>query len=504
MAEPIEAVAVASDAGVGRGAHGRLMKNAMLLVGAQVLATPLSIAVNAVIARRLGPQDFGQIYVAQTFCTFGFLFVEWGQQGTLPAMVAKDRSKVGEFLGSGLAWRLLLSPPVYLVLALTCAVLGYGKEMQVTLALSFLGALLWTVSAACQDTVRGFERTDIAALAVVGQQFLNGLFVVPTLLLGGRLRALLCASAFVAGALAVFAWVGLRSVTKVPLSVGFATLRRLVGEGWAFLVLALTLRLQPSIDAMMLWKLAPPEAAGWFAAATKLSGVLVFPAIALISSFYPTFCRLHAEDQHAFVKSVRSALNAVTVAVAPAALGCALYPDLGIRVYNRVSFGPAEDDLRVMSMLILLVYFSMMLGASLAASGRQRAWAIAQSMCLVVSLVLDPLLIPWFQSHRSNGGLGVCVSGVVSEVLMLAAGVWLAPRGLIDRTLVRTFGLTVVSGLAMAGVARLLHGITPFVAAPLALMAYAACCWATGAIDPQVAEVFRNTVLRKFSRSASR
>jgi hypothetical protein len=47
------------------------------------------------------------------------------------------------------------------------------------------------------------------------------------------------------------------------------------------------------------------------------------------------------------------------------------------------------------------------------AAGRQRKWALAQP-CLVVSLVLDPILIPWAQALYGNG-VGVCVSVVTAE-----------------------------------------------------------------------------------------
>ena len=45
-----------------------------------------------------------------------------------------------------------------------------------------------------------------------------------------------------------------------------------------------------------------------------------------------------------------------------------------------------------------------------------------------MSLVLNPLLVPWFQQRAGNGGLGVSVATVVSEVLMVAGGFWLAPE----------------------------------------------------------------------------
>src|SRR5437763_478262 len=78
-----------------------VLRNVLFLIFAQLMGTPISLLVNAMLARHLGPEEFGLMYLASTFVSFGFLAVDWGQSSTLPASVAKDRSRSGELLGSG-------------------------------------------------------------------------------------------------------------------------------------------------------------------------------------------------------------------------------------------------------------------------------------------------------------------------------------------------------------------------------------------------------------------
>src|SRR4249920_3103339 len=108
-----------------------VLRNTMLLVLGQVLGMPLSIVLNAVMARYLGAEDFGYIYLASTFGSFGFLLVAWGQSGTLPAMVAKEPSKAGVLIGTGFVFRFVASFGVYGVLAAGCWALGYESQFQV-------------------------------------------------------------------------------------------------------------------------------------------------------------------------------------------------------------------------------------------------------------------------------------------------------------------------------------------------------------------------------------
>ena len=475
----------------------RVLKNAALLIAAQVVTTPVSVFVNALMARRLGPAEFGHLYLALTFASFGFLLVDWGQSTVLSGEVARDRRRAGELLGSALLWRAGASALVYLAVALAAQLLGYSAGLNQVLALVFLGFCFGALSGACQDTIRGFERTDIAAATAVAWQLLNALVTVPILLLGGGLRAVLLAQAGCA-LLGVFVIsLALRPLGIWPLKLRRETSRALVMKGTPFVLFGLALVLQPNVDAIFLSKLASASVIGWHAAARKLVGVLIYPANALIVALYPTLYRLHAEDPPAYRRLTRNALTNTTVLVVPIALGCFLYPELGVRLFNRDSFGPAEDNLRILSLLILLCYFSMPISSSLVAAGRQRPWAAIQLLCVVVSLVADPILVPWFQARTGNGGLGVCVSAVLSEVLMVGAGIAMLPRGIIDRALGRRLLLAACAGAAMWLVARLLGGITPWLAAPLSALGYGVCLWAIGGLESSQIQAVRGLVQRR-------
>jgi O-antigen/teichoic acid export membrane protein len=483
---------------------GLVLRNAMFLAIAQVLVMPMSVLINAVMGRYLGPEEFGFLYVAWTFSSFGAVAVEWGQQGVLPSKITKERDRAGEILGSALAWRFVASLFTYVILAGICFALGYPYEVQVALALVSVAACISSAVSAFQDAVRGFERTDFTAKGMVGGQFLMALFVIPTLMLGGRMRATLLAQMISPVVVFFLMWRAIGSVGVGRLSIRTQTVKRLLVEGFPFLFFGLAMALQPYVDALFLSKLAPAEVVGWYAASRKLVGVLIFPASALITALYPTLCRLHVEDKESFRSTFGTALRVTTALVVPVAVGCAVYPEIGVSIFSKQSFGPAMDDLRVLSVFVLLVYFTMTLGVGLLAAGRQRVWAAIQFLCVAVSAVLDPILVPWFQAWKGNGGLGVCVAAVISEVVMVVAGIALMPRGVFDRALMRELVLALLSGGAMALVAHFLSWMTPFLAAPIAVAVYVGGLLVTGALDKNVTQTMREMVARKLGNKFGR
>ncbi len=473
-----------------------VVRNTVYLTLAQALTIPLSIVINAVAAYFLGAEAFGYAYLAGTLCAFGFLAVDWGHEAVLPSIIARNHAVAGQMLGSSLAWRAGAAVVIYLLLALACYLLQYPAELQWALALTALLSTTNSMVAAYKDTIRGLERTDIPAYAHVAQQIIATILVCVVLFAGGKLNAALIAQTIAATIILVAIMRSLRSVAIGRIRVDWSAVKSLFAGGVPFLALGFAMALQPSIDALFLSKMAPPEVMGWFGVTRRLVGTLLLPATALLAALYPTLCRLHGTDFDGFKRTTRGALRSISIVVAPVAIGCALFPDIGVALFSRTAFGPAEDNLRVMSVFVALVYFSMPLGICIMAAGRQHAWSVVQCLCVVAALILDPLLVPIFQTHYGNGGLGLCVAAGISEAIMIGFGVALAPRGIFDRAFGRLLLVVGVSGAAMAVVGQLALPLSSYVAAPLALAAYAVVLWLTGGVDANHLQAVRSALSR--------
>ena len=463
-----------------------VLRNAIWLIGAQVLGAPISVLINVVAGRYLGPAEFGTLYLAMTYSSFALLFVEWGQFGALTGKIAGHRARAGELLGSAMLWRIAASSAVAVIVLLLCAAVGYGRSFLSVMALALAAAGLGTVAAAGQDAVRGFERTDFAALSYVGQQLLVAGVSITVLLLGFGLRGLLLGQILCATIGVMFVLWMLPRLQISNLSVRYETIKELVRDGRAFLVFVLVLQLQPLVDGAMMSRFASADAIGWYAASRKLVGALMFPVSAVGSALYPTLVRQFANDMPGFGATVRSALNGLCLIVFPLALGCVLFPHLGVMIFNSHTFAPAEQNLRLLGVYLFLLYFSIPLSQCITSTGRQARWTAVQCLCVVISAVADPLLIPWFEVHAGNGGLGVCVAAVGSEILMVFGAVLLVPKGVLDASLLRMFVKPALGGLAMAAVGLWVGRYSELLGAILAVLAYALVLWLTGALNAQV------------------
>jgi O-antigen/teichoic acid export membrane protein len=482
-----------------------VLKNTLVLLLGQLIGAPLNIWVTLVMGRELGADFYGGIYLVTAWTTFGWLFVEWGQGPVVSGEIARDRSRGGELLGSSLVFRVATSLLAYAVLAIWFAhdARNALPQKQIILLLISVQCLLLTVNNLNLEAVKGLERMDVSAYQNVLQPLFSLLFIMLVLkYLHLGVRAALLAQNAVYLLIFVYVWRARRQVGIKPLRFRLQTLKELFRPGTAFLIFNLAMAAQPFVDALMLqYMKVPLNVVGWNAAARRLIGPLILPASVLIGALYPTLSRLHVEDKGAFATTLRSAVKGTLILAFPIGLGCALFADLGVMLFGP-KFQGSQMNLKYLAPYVFLMYFSMPLGIAVLASQRQKTWAAVQSLCVVVSLVLDPILIPVFQRLQGNGGLGVCVAAVVSEGFMVAGGAWLAPKGTFDRGFALSLVRCLVAGGAMAGFALLCRRLPVhmLIVAPVSVAVYFGALWAVGGLKNEQLAGLVGGLKRKLAR----
>lgn len=474
------------DRGSGPVHAGHIVGRGMLaLVFSQLITTPISLVVQALIARRLGAGPFGAIYFATAALGVWYLFVEWGGHAQVAAEVARDRRAGARLFASGMVLRVLFAAVVLAAIPPFGRWMGYDESVRLALSLVSMKLALQGFGALCLAVVRGFERVHWQARSTVFGNVVEAALVVGTLLGGGGLRGVLLAQV-VAAALTLA--VQLSMVVRLDLGLwrpDWRTARSILQGGFSFLILDVVVRLQPYIDATFLDSLAPPEALGWHGAASRISGVLIFPALTLNFALYPTLARLWTTDRATYHGLVRLGLRTVAIIGVLAGTGTALFAPWIVNLIYGASFAPAAQSLSVMSVFIVLVYGSIVLGPAIAAAGRQWLWCGAQSLCLVVSVVLDPILIPWTQTTYGNGSVGVSMAVGVAEIAMVSCGLLIVPRGVVGSALGRTLLRCLVAAVAAGGLGWLSRGL-PLVALPVTMVTYVGALWLQRELDPEL------------------
>lgn len=490
----------------GGAAGGTLVaRNALCLVVGQVLTAALSFVVAAVLARHLGAEDYGVFYLAGAFVETAFTLVEFGQEYYVVRAVARHREGLGDLLGTGLAFRTAVALVISPVVVAATHLFGYEDAARTAISLMLAFYLLSSLANGFGVVFRGVERMDYEAAARVALKALVAIAAVVAVTLGGGLNAVIEAQILGgAGALVIYIVIAGRlhiARLRVRARVAASILR---GSG-PFLLWTIVMTCDASVHAVMLSKLAPGEVVGWYAAATRFSSILIFPATILAAALYPTLSRLFFEQPESYGRFVQSALRAMFLLGALGAGGTLLFADDAIALlYGERAFGPAAATLRVLALYVFLDFVNITLGTAIMAANRQTPFIYAKGLCILLVILLNSVLIPLCQARVANGSVGCAITAAAAEVVMLGAGLLLVPRGTLAPALLRDLARAIAATAVMAGVIHLLGDVLPGVGIALGVLTYVAVVVGLGGVRREDVALLRGAVRLRSRAVAAR
>jgi len=481
-------------------AQGTVARNAFHLVLGQVTTTALAILFSAALGRTLGAEDFGVYFLIASFSTFAYVLAEWGQQFYVIREVAREPERGSLLLGTALVLRAAGAALVAAPSGLAAWMMGFDA-ITCWYSVAFIAVSLPFFLAQSYGMVfRGRDRMGLdASVSVANKIALLGL-ALTALALGSRLPGVLVAQAL-AGVLALVLAARLyRQVTTGPLRYSPQIARGVLVGGGAFFTYTAASNIQPYIDVVILSKLAPADAIGWYGAAKNIMGTMLAPALIVGAASFPRLSRA-AATMGPFQAEARSALRPLLWLGTLAAIGTFLFADDAIAiVYGQLHFGPSGMILKVYAPGFFLLFINVLLGYCLFALERAKAFSVVKVASVVVSTALELVLIPIFQQRTGNGGIGVVAAFVASEFVVFGGAIFLLRRELLGLDI----AVDMARALGSAALILLLFWLMPplpfLVGVPVCVVAFSLCSIGLGLVRRADVQLFW-TLLRK-ERSA--
>jgi O-antigen/teichoic acid export membrane protein len=461
--------------------RGGMVRNLVHLGLGQVATTILTILLTAMIARTLGPPDFGLLFLLNSIATFAYVVVDWGHGPFIVRETARHPDRSGDLLGSALAVRTAAALVACAVAVATTWLLGYDMRTRLLTGAMILCLLPQSLGLSFGWVFRGRERMDRDAVlnVVCKLATLIGSFVC--LALGGRVLGLALASS-VAGCVTLAVGIAMYRRLRLPTILAtMSTARELLRDGASLLAMSLAVAIEPYVNVNIMYKMASPTVVGWYGAAWSIGGTLIAPVTILGATMYPRLSRA-AGDAAEFKRTFDISFRPLLLLAVLGAVGTYLFADIPVRlIYTLQKFGPAIDTLRAFALVLPLMYVDVFLATAILAAGKASRLASVKVAAVILTSALVFVLVPVCQARFANGGLGVMYAMAIGEMLMLvAAGILL--RDVIDGRTISDVCRSLIAGAVTVLLFQLLPALTPFVAIPICLLAFAGLSFLVGAV----------------------
>ena len=159
--------------------------------------------------------------------------------------------------------------------------------------------------------------------------------------------------------------------------------------------------------------------------------------------------------------------------------------------------------LTILALTIPATAFLLIIGTIAIVMDRHNAWTYGLLATVSLNVLLNIVFAPIFHERYGNGGIGVAITTFMTEALLVLIGLWIMPKGLINRPLMIVFikvagsgGLMVfaVLGLRIAGLGDIFQIV-------LGGSVYALLVLLTGAVTLDDLRMIRNVVVQKIRPS---
>ncbi len=280
------------------------------LVAEKMARLVFSVLIGFVVARYLGPAQFGALSYAMALVAIGVAVAECGVSGLVRREVASGAERAAAGLAAAWRLRLLAGAGCYAVL-LCWAELGEPDRVERGLLL-MLGLLLFQPALAVADLwlqarLKARLGTLAQILALGAGAALRLWLVAARAPLWGFALAAVAEAAVAAGLLT---WFARRAGRPAGGRVSRAAVAQLWRESWPLLLSGLMVMIYIRIDVVMVRQLVGESAAGIYAAAVRISELGFFLPGAVASSLLPALLRARGESRESYHGALQRFMDA--------------------------------------------------------------------------------------------------------------------------------------------------------------------------------------------------
>lgn len=408
----------------------------------------LSLALYAVMARRLGPDGFGIYTFALSLVPILVTLGEFGQDKVLIREVARDRGRLDELFLNTLAMRVALIAPVVLVAVALGPLVGLEGDTRLVVLLLGLAWVVERVSSTCFAVFQAFERLGFVPVVLILQRGFAAVAGIALLLAGGSVvavAAVYLGSAVIAAALALILL--RRKVARPRMRIDVSTWGPLLRSAAPIGIASTFSTLLFRSDAVILGILTTSAVVGEYGAAYRLFETTLFISWSVAAGVFPVFSRLSASSEPPVSWAFERAVKLAIALTLPLAVGAAVLAPGVIETVYGPGFGRAAEVLILLAPAIALHPVGYVCGHLLISQDRQRVLTWTFGAVAAINIVANLVLIPRFSLYAA------AVTTSASEVLLTAVLLLFARRETGEIRWVRTLAgpgvAAVVAGTAM-------------------------------------------------------
>lgn len=370
----------------------------------------VGLLVGVWVARYLGPEQFGQFSYAIAFVGLFGAVAGLGLNGIVVRDIVVDPQTAHVTLGTAFVMQILGGLLGAFLVILTITMLKPNDEFTRNMVIVISLTLVFKAT----DVIKYWYEAHVQSRYVVWIE--NGVFIFMATLRIAMVMSEAGLMAFVWLTLAetimiatglVWIYTSSDGLTKL-FQASIARAKSLMLESWPLFLAGLAVTLYMRIDIVMLEEMSSSREVGIYAAATRISEILYFLPVIIISSVSPSIITCHGTNTGLYLKRIKSLYFIMTWLALGISAPLSILSDQVVGMLFGQEFADAAPVLAIHLWASVAVFLGMASSQHLLVEHLQKISFYRTLIGLICNVFLNLLLIP------SIGAKGAAIATVIS------------------------------------------------------------------------------------------
>ncbi len=397
-------------------------RNSAVQLAGRGLTMVVSLGTLTLLARYLGPEDFGQ-YQLIIAILFLVNVADFGMATVATRHLISGQHDPDDLMGNVVTIRLAIGAGAAVIAVAAAILLNYDSEVRLAMAVASLSFILMVFSGSYYAAFNANLRMEYAVAGSVAQAVvtISGMGIA-VLLDGGLLGLMIAYNAGFAASSAVSYFFARRFI-RPHFAFDRTYSRLLISDAMPLMVAGLVINAYARIDLILLKIFATPNSVGHYSFAYRFIDMAAPLSFLFVSSVYPLLSDYHARgDMASFKRLYQRSHDFLSLAGLTLATGVILFAPHIVEILGGGEYYGAATTMRVLAMTFALIWLTNLVNHSLIAVGKQHVLLWTAVLGLAVNVSVNLFMIPTY------GKEGAAATQALTEATILVASLVILSR----------------------------------------------------------------------------
>lgn len=389
---------------------GKVSMNALWIIGSKLIKAVLTMIVTMLIARYLGPDNYGLINYASSVVMFVAPVMKLGIDAVMVYEFVQNKEDEGKIIGTSFILNVTSAILCIVGVLAFVSVVNRNEPVTVIVCALYSSLLIFQAFEMIQYWFQAKLLSKYVAVTMLFSYICISAFQIFLLATGKSVYWFAVISSLDYLIISVVLITIYRRLNGQPFEFSFGVARRLLSKGKYYIVSSLMVTVFQQTDRIMLKLMCDNTAVGYYSAALTCATMFAFVFAAIIDSYRSTIFECKKISQGEFEKNLRLVYGIIIYGSLAVSLGMSVFSGLIVRIMYGSQYGAAVPVLQILVWFNTFSYIGTIRDIWILSEGHQKYMFLINFLGAMVNFVTNLIAIPVL------GAVGAALTSLFTQI----------------------------------------------------------------------------------------